>query len=70
MPATALCDLLLLCFVTAAAVSDLIRRKIPNALVLSGILAALSLHVWLWPQQVLPLWLGVIFSSRRRHTRS
>ena len=58
MPATALCDLLLLCFVTAAAVSDLIRRKIPNALVLSGILAALALHLWLWPQQVLPLWLG------------
>ena len=58
MPAYALCDLLLLCFVTAAAVSDLIRRKIPNALVLSGIVAALALHVWLWPQQVAPLWLG------------
>jgi len=58
MPATALCDLLLLCFVTAAAVSDLIRRKIPNGVVLSGILAALALHLWLWPQSVLPLWLG------------
>ena len=58
MPAYALCDLLLLCFVTAAAVSDLIRRKIPNALVLSGIVAALALHGWLWPQQVAPLWLG------------
>ena len=58
MPAYALCDLLLLCFVTAAAVSDLIRRKIPNALVLSGILAALALHAWLWPHQVAPLWLG------------
>jgi len=30
MPATALCDLLLLCFVTGAAVSDLIRRKITD----------------------------------------
>ncbi len=58
MPAYALCDLLLLCFVTAAAVSDLIRRKIPNLLVLSGILAALALHVWLWPHEVAPLWLG------------
>lgn len=58
MPATALCDLLLLFFVTAAAVSDLIRRKIPNALVLSGILTALALHLWLWPQQLVPLWLG------------
>ena len=52
MPATALCDLLLLWFVTGAAVSDLIRRKIPNGLVLSGILAALALHLWLWPQSV------------------
>ncbi|MGK5077340.1 A24 family peptidase [Janthinobacterium sp. HLX7-2] len=58
MPAYALFDLLLLIFVTAAAVSDLIRRKIPNALVLSGILAALALHCWLWPQRVAPLWLG------------
>jgi prepilin peptidase CpaA len=58
MPAAALCDLLLLCFVTGAAVSDLIRRKIPNGLVLSGILAALALHLWLWPQNVPSLWLG------------
>lgn len=58
MPAYALCDLLLLCIVTAAAISDLIRRKIPNVLVLSGTLIALALHVWLWPQQVVPLWLG------------
>ena len=58
MPAYALCDLLLLCIVTAAAISDLIRRKIPNALVLSGILAALALHAWLWPQQLASLWLG------------
>ncbi len=58
MPAYALCDLLLLCIVTAAAISDLIRRKIPNVLVLSGTLIALALHVWLWPQQVAPLWLG------------
>ena len=58
MPATALCDLLLLCFVTAAAVSDLVRRKIPNRLVLAGIAVALMLHLWLSPQR-LPLdWLG------------
>lgn len=39
-----LCDLLLLVFVTAAAISDLMRRKIPNRLVLAGMLAALALH--------------------------
>ena len=58
MPAYALCDLLLLVFVTAAAVNDLMRRKIPNALVLCGIAAALALHGWLWPQRLAPLWLG------------
>ena len=58
MPAYALCDLLLLCFVTAAAVSDLLRRKIPNALVLSGIVVALALHLYLWPQQAAASWLG------------
>lgn len=58
MPATALCDLLLLCFVTGAAVSDLIQRKIPNWLVLAGMLAALALHLWLWPHRVPQLVLG------------
>ena len=58
MSAYALCDLLLLVFVTAAAVSDLVRRKIPNRLVLAGIAVALMLHLWLSPQR-LPLdWLG------------
>ena len=58
MPVHALCDLLLLVFVTAAAVSDLVRRKIPNRLVLAGIAVALMLHLWLSPQR-LPLdWLG------------
>ena len=58
MPATALCDLLLLSFVTGAAVSDLIQRKIPNWLVLAGMLAALALHLWLWPHRVPQLVLG------------
>lgn len=58
MPAHALCDLLLLVFVTAAAVNDLLCRKIPNALVLCGIVVALALHCWLWPQRMAPLWLG------------
>lgn len=58
MPAYALCDLLLLAFVTAAAVNDLLCRKIPNALVLCGIVVALALHCWLWPQHMAPLWLG------------
>ena len=58
MPATALCDLLLLTFVTGAAVSDLIQRKIPNWLVLAGMLAALALHLWLWPHRVPQLVLG------------
>ena len=58
MPATALCDLLLLSFVTGAAVSDLIQRKIPNWLVLAGMLAALVLHLWLWPHRVPQLVLG------------
>ncbi|APA70635.1 A24 family peptidase [Janthinobacterium sp. 1_2014MBL_MicDiv] len=58
MPAYALCDLLLLLFVTGAAVSDLIQRKIPNWLVLSGMLAALVLHLWLWPHRVPQLVLG------------
>lgn len=44
MSVRVLCDLLLLVFVTAAAVSDLRRRKIPNRLVLAGLLAALALH--------------------------
>lgn len=44
MSVRVLCDLLLLVFVTAAAVSDLWRRKIPNRLVLAGLLAALALH--------------------------
>ena len=58
MSAYALCDLLLLVFVTAAAVSDLVRRKIPNRLVLAGIAVALMLHLWLSPQR-LPLdWLA------------
>lgn len=58
MSAYALCNLLLLVFVTAAAVSDLVRRKIPNRLVLAGIAVALMLHLWLSPQR-LPLdWLG------------
>lgn len=58
MSAYALCDLLLLFFLTAAAVSDLVRRKIPNRLVLAGIAVALMLHLWLSPQR-LPLdWLG------------
>ena len=54
MSASVLCDLLLLVFVTAAAVSDLSRRKIPNRLVLAGLLAAFCLHgalaapSWLW----------------------
>ena len=58
MPATALCDLLLLSFVTGAAVSDLIQRKIPNWLVLAGMLAALALNLWLWPHRVPQLVLG------------
>ncbi|TNC75949.1 prepilin peptidase [Janthinobacterium lividum] len=58
MPAAALCDLLLLSFVTGAAVSDLIQRKIPNWLVLAGMLAALALHLWLWPHRVPQLVLG------------
>lgn len=49
MFASVLCDLLLLVFVTAAAVSDLMRRKIPNRLVLAGLLAAFCLHGWLAP---------------------
>lgn len=58
MSAKALCDLLLLLFVTAAAVSDLARRKIPNAWVLAGIATALGLQLWLSPQR-LPLdWLA------------
>ncbi|WP_312433820.1 A24 family peptidase [Janthinobacterium sp.] len=44
MSVRVLSDLLLLVFVTAAAVSDLMRRKIPNRLVLAGLLAALALH--------------------------
>ena len=48
-----LCDLLLLVFVTAAAISDLRCRKIPNRLVLAGMMAALALHgvagAPLWP---------------------
>ena len=54
MSASVLCDLLLLVFVTAAAVSDLICRKIPNRLVLAGLLAAFCLHgvlaapAWPW----------------------
>ncbi len=44
MSASVLCDLLLLVFVTAAAVNDLICRKIPNRLVLAGLLAAFCLH--------------------------
>jgi prepilin peptidase CpaA len=58
MPVHALCDLLLLVFVTAAAVSDLVRRKIPNRLVLAGIVVALLLQLWLSPWQVPLDWLG------------
>lgn len=58
MSTKALCDLLLLLFVTAIAVSDLARRKIPNGWVVAGIATALVLQLWLSPER-LPLdWLG------------
>lgn len=63
MSAKALCDLLLLFFVTAAAVSDLARRKIPNAWVVAGIATALGLQLWLSAQR-LPLdWLAGMASG-------
>jgi len=37
-------EIILLCLVFQAAVSDLAWRRIPNALVLSGLLLALTLH--------------------------
>ncbi|MBB5370262.1 MULTISPECIES: prepilin peptidase [unclassified Janthinobacterium] len=58
MSAKALCDLLLLLFVTAAAVSDLARRKIPNGWVLAGIATALVLQLWLSPERLPLAWLG------------
>lgn len=60
MPATVLADLSLLLFVALAAASDLARRKIPNRLVLAGIIAALGLHGWQADADTAPLstWLG------------
>ncbi|OBV37305.1 A24 family peptidase [Janthinobacterium psychrotolerans] len=53
MSASVLRELLLLVFVTAAAVSDLMHRKIPNRLLLAGLLAAFCLQGWL----AAPAWL-------------
>ncbi|KAB8040165.1 A24 family peptidase [Janthinobacterium aquaticum] len=60
MTSAVLADLLLLLFVALAAASDLARRKIPNRLVLAGIVVALGLHGWQAPGNAAPLlfWLG------------
>lgn len=51
-------ELLLICLVTQAAVTDLACRKIPNLLVLSGLLLALLLHLLSEPRWA-PLSQGV-----------
>lgn len=52
MAAVTLSDLLLLLLLTLATASDLLQRKIPNCLVLAGLLLALGLHGW-------PAWAGL-----------
>ena len=44
MPVAAYLDTLLLLLVAAAAINDLASRRIPNLLLLSGLIAALALH--------------------------
>ena len=56
MTSAVLADLLLLLFVALAAASDLARRKIPNRLVLAGIVVALGLHVWQADADAASLW--------------
>ncbi len=46
MSAPILLETLMLCFVAAAAATDLAARKIPNRLVLAGLGAALALRLW------------------------
>lgn len=59
MPGTVLADLSLLLFVALAAATDLARRKIPNRLVLAGIIVALALalHGWQAAADAAPLWI-------------